>query len=40
MMIPGAMNTASLLTRVEVVLALTLQRGHIVVRDNLRIHSA
>jgi transposase len=39
MMIPGAMNTASLLTWVEVVLAPKLQRGDIVVWDNLRIHS-
>ena len=33
------MNTAALLTWVEVVLAPTLQRGDIVVWDNLRIHS-
>lgn len=39
MMIPGAMNAASLLTWVEVVLAPTLRRGDIVVWDNLRIHS-
>lgn len=39
MMIAGAMNTAALLTWVQVVLAPTLQRGDIVVWDNLRIHS-
>jgi transposase len=39
MMIAGAMNTASLLTWVEVVLAPSLKCGDIVVWDNLRIHS-
>jgi transposase len=38
MMLSGAMNTASLLVWVQEVLAPSLNRGDIVVWDNLRIH--